>query len=216
MMAKDLTMESRCRRVWPSMLLLGLSLVLLIEMQIELPAALKEQVVGGMLWLGVLFAGVLALERSFAAEREEGCWRALLRYPVSPTVVYLAKVAVNVLALALLECLVIFAFTVLSNVPLMDRGMRLAGIALLTNVCLTSVGVLVSAATNTVATRNGVLALVLLPLATPVVIAAASATRLALAGELATRGGLWMQLLSIAAVAFTTLGIMVFEYAVEE
>jgi ABC-type transport system involved in cytochrome c biogenesis permease component len=74
----------------------------------------------------------------------------------------------------------------------------------------------VSAVTSGLATRSGTLALVLLPLATPVVIAAAAATRLAGAGELASHGRMWLELLAVAALVFLTLGMMIFEHALEE
>jgi ABC-type transport system involved in cytochrome c biogenesis ATPase subunit len=76
---------------------------------------------GGLLWLAVFFAGLTAVDRSFAAEREEGCWEGLKLLPIPPSVVYLAKLAVNFTALTLLECLLIPLFFVLSDVPLLPH-----------------------------------------------------------------------------------------------
>ena len=67
------------------MLLLGVVVALMFAMQTDLPPERLRQIVGGLLWLTIFFAGTLALDRSFAAEREDGCWEGLLCYPVSPT-----------------------------------------------------------------------------------------------------------------------------------
>ena len=216
LVVKDLVGEVRARRVWPAMLLLGLLLVLLLEMQLDLPKEQKWGVICGLLWLDVFFAGTLALERSFAGEREEGCWRTLFLYPISPTVVFLAKMAVNYLAIVLLEAVLIPAFVVFSDVPLLERPLPLGLVVLLGNLGFVSVGVLVSAVTTHSSQKGGLLALVLLPLMTPVLLGAAAATRLTVLGDLGEPWWKWIQLLAAFAVLFTTLGILVFHFAIEE
>jgi ABC-type transport system involved in cytochrome c biogenesis permease component len=61
-----------------------------------------------------------------------------------------------------------------------------------------------------------VLALILLPLLTPVLIGAAEATRLAVLGDLSAPWWSWLQLLAAFAVLYTTLGFVVFPAALEE
>jgi heme exporter protein B len=216
LVVKDLRCEFRDRRVWPTMLLLGFVLVLFLELQLELPAATRYQVVGGLLWLGVFFAGTLALDRSFAGEREEGCWKALLLYPVSSGVLYLAKVAVNLVALFVLEGFLILAAVIFSNAPLLDRPLLLGLVALLGNLGFASVGVLVGASTRNCALRGGVLPLLLLPLITPVLLGAAQATRLLAVGRVDEEWWRWIQLLAAFAVLFTTLGLLVFDFLLED
>src|SRR5208283_1701316 len=113
--------ECRSLRVWPAMLLLGVVVALMFAMQADLPPDRLRQIVGGLLWLAIFFAGTLALDRSLAAEREDGCWEGLLLYPLSATTIYLAKLAVNVIAMAALQCVLIPLFALLSDVPLLAR-----------------------------------------------------------------------------------------------
>jgi len=82
---KDLVSECRARRTWPAMLLLGVVVVLVFAVQMDLPLQERQRVGGGLLWLAIFFAGTLAFDRSFASEREDGCWEGLLSYPLSPT-----------------------------------------------------------------------------------------------------------------------------------
>jgi heme exporter protein B len=71
---KDLVSECRARRVWPAMLMFGMVVALVFSFQMDLLPDQKRRIVGGLLWLAIFFAGMLAVDRSFASEREEGCW----------------------------------------------------------------------------------------------------------------------------------------------
>jgi heme exporter protein B len=216
LVAKDLVGEFRARRAWPAMLLLGLVLVVLVEMQIELPSEQKHGVICGLFWLDVFFAGTLALERSLVSERDEGCWRTLFLYPISPALIFMAKMAVNFMALVLLELVLIPAFVVFANVELLANPLMLGLVAVLGNLGFVSVGVTLSALTNHSSQKAGLLALILLPLLSPVLVAAAEATRLAMYGEWNEQWWSWIQLLAAFAVLFTTLGLVLFPSAVEE
>jgi heme exporter protein B len=216
MVHKDLVSEFRSRRVWPAMLLLGVVVALLFSIQMDLLPEHKRQIVGGLLWLSVFFAGATVFERSFAAEREEGCWDALQLLPVSPGTVFFAKLTVNVVALAVLEILLIPLFFVLSGLPVLPHVHQLALIALLASPGLAAVGTLVSALAAGGGKSGSLLVLVVLPLAVPVMLAAAEGTRLALEHRIDDAWWRWIQLLGASSVVFVTAGALLFEYAIED
>jgi heme exporter protein B len=213
---KDVTRELRAHHVWPGMLLLGLVLVFLVAAQVDLPPAQLAHVAGGLVWLAIFFAGTLALERSLAGERDAGCWQTLMLYPVAPSVLFASKLAVNLAALVFLECVLVPAFIVLTDVPIAARPSQLALIAALGNIGFAALGTLVSALTAGLRHRGGLLALLLLPLVTPILLGSAEATSLSLAGEFDPLGWRWVHFLAGCAVAFTTLGAVAFEFVLEE
>jgi heme exporter protein B len=213
---KDLTSECRTHRVWPAMLLVGAVVAMVFSLQMEPLAEQKPQLVGGLLWLAIFFAGVLVMDRTFAAEREDGCWEGLLLYPVSPTVIYLAKLAVNLLALTAVESLLVPLFAVLSDVPLLAHPWALLLVTLLGNLGIAAVGTLVSAMAAGLHHRGNLLVLLVLPLVIPVILAAAEATRLLSEGRFGPDWWRWVQLLGGFAVIFVTAGTVLFEFVVEE
>jgi heme exporter protein B len=213
---KDLTRELRAQSVLPVMLLMGLLLVFLLALQLELPWEQKTHAVGGLMWLAIFFAGTLAFDRSFASERDNGAWRTLTLYPVDPATVFLAKLAVNFVSLVVLELALIPAFIVLSDVPLLGQPARILSIAALGSIGFAAVGTLVSALTAGLQHRGGLVALLVLPLATPVLLASAEATRIVLIGDVDSRWWQWLQLLAVFAVVFTVVGALVFESVMEE
>jgi heme exporter protein B len=216
MVSKDLVSEYRSRRVWPAMLLLGIVVALMFSVQMDLPAEQQRRVAGGLLWLAIFFAGTLALDRSFAVEREEGCWEGLLLYPVSPSAVYLAKLAVNVLALAALQCVLIPLFVVLSDVPLLAHPWHIILVALLGNIGISAVGTLLSALATGIRHSAYLLPLLVLPTVIPVVLAAAEATRLTIEGRFELEWWRWIQLLGAFAIIFVSVGMVLFDCAVED
>ncbi len=103
----------------PTMLVTGILVAFVFSMQMDLLPHQKQRIVGGLLWLAILFAGMTAIDRSFASERADGCWDNLKLYPVSPTIVYLAKLLANMVALGALQCLLIPLFGLLADLPLL-------------------------------------------------------------------------------------------------
>ena len=213
---KDLVSEFRSRRVWPAMLLLGIVVALIFSLQMDLLPQQKRQIVGGLLWLSVFFAGATMFDRSFAAEREEGCWDGLKLLPAAPGAVFFAKLAVNLLALAALECLLIPLFFLLSDLPLVAHAHQLVLIAALASPGLAAVGTLVSALAAGGGKNGSLFVLVVLPLVIPVLLAAAECTRLSIENRIDDPWWRWVQLLGAFAVVFVTAGALLFEYAIED
>ena len=216
MIHKDLISECRARRVWPAMLLMGVVVALVFSIQMDLLPSQKHQIVGGLLWLAIFFAGTVAMDRSFAAERDDGCWDGLSLCPVGPTAIFLAKLSANVLALAALQAILIPLFAVLSGVELVRYPWAMLLVALLGNLGIAAVGTLLSALSAGIRHGTGLLVLLVLPLATPVVLAAAEATRLVCEGSLDQHYWRWAQLLGGFAAIFTAAGMVLFDYVVED
>ncbi len=216
MIHKDLVSECRGRRILPETLLLGTMVAVVFGLQMNLPLDQKERIAGGLLWLAIFFGGATAMERSLAAEQENGCWRALLGYPVSPSTVYLAKLSVNVITLGALQCLLIPLFVVLCDVPLLARPAAMLLVALLGNLGISAVGTLLSSLARGRGKRGVLLTLLALPMALPVVLGSAEATRLLVEGDLSNAWLRWVQLLGAFSVVFVTSGVVLFEFVVEE
>lgn len=213
---KDLRRECRSRTTWPSMLLLGFLLVITLELQLDLPSAMRDRVAGGLLWLAVFVAGTLGLERSFGNEQDHGCWDALRMYPVAPAVVFLSKALFNFATLTGFAAVLIPLFAVLSGAPLLKWPGATLLIVLLANLGLAAIGTLVGALTSAARNRGHLIALLLLPLVLPVVLGAGEATRLVIAGEWGGEGWRWLQLLGAFAAMFITAGVLFFEFIMED
>jgi heme exporter protein B len=213
---KDLVSECRSRQIWPVTLQLGALVAILFGLQIDLPLEQRQRIAGALLWFAILFASLPTLERSFSFEREDRCLDGLILAPVSPSTVYLAKLVVNLIVMTVLACLLIPLWMALLGVALVDSPRAMIIVAFLGNLGIAAVGTLLGALLGGLGPRSCGLALLMLPLVIPVILAAGESTRLILDGDLGQEWWRWVQFLGAFAAVFVVAGIALFEHAVRD
>lgn len=155
--------------------------VVLFPFGIGADTAVLARIAPGLLWVTALLAAMLALERLFLADYEDGSLDILLTADVAAEVVVLAKAAAHWLAtgLPLIVAAPVLAFVL--NLPLAGFATLIAALALGTPT-LTLIGA-IGAALTLGAQRGGVLVSILvLPLYIPVLIFGAAAVDAAVSG----------------------------------
>jgi len=138
---KDLSLEQRSREMLSSMFIFALIVILVFSFSFDLRVERASQVAPGVLWVAIMFAGMLGLARSFVLERDQGCLDGLLLCPVDRSVLYLGKTIGNVLFISITEAIILplcFALFNLAFRPL------LLPVILLGTVGFSAVGTLVS------------------------------------------------------------------------
>ena len=215
---KDLRLELRTRESVPSMFLFSLSTFVLFRFGLD-RETLSGDLASGVLWVTLLFAAVLGMNRLFVAEREEGGFDAFLLAPVDRTALFVAKAAVLFGFLVAVEIAAIPAFAVLLLGPV-----AVAGAARSCCRCCCSptsasrsIGTLVGALAIQTRARDLIVPLISLPLILPVVIAAGHATAplFAEAGAEALPGR-WLGVLGLYDLVFGLLALAVFDFLLED
>ena len=136
---------------------------------------------GGVVWVAALLASMLALERLFQADYEDGGLELLALAPLPPEAVVLAKVFAHWLATGLPLAVVAPALGVMMNVPA-DVFPVLVAALLLGTPTLSLIGA-IGAGLILGARKGGVLlALLVLPLFIPVLVFGVSAVEMAAQG----------------------------------
>ncbi len=213
---KDIIGELRTRETVLSMLLFGFLVILIFNFGIE-PGLREENLVKpGVLWAAFTFAGILGLNRSFIAEKENDCLQGLLLCPVDRSVIYLGKFFGNSIFTLSMGLVVFLFFSVLYNVDLLQVALPLGLILVLATIGFAAVGTLFSAVSVGLKSRDVILSILLFPVMVPVVLAAAKSSGRILDGDPLSSAGLWLALLVVYDVIFLTVAIMLFDYAVEE
>jgi heme exporter protein B len=168
----------------------------------------------GLLWMAVLFAGVMASRRAYQAEAEDGALEGLLLAPVDKAAVFVGKAAAIAVELLALVIAVLLLVVVLFDLSL-GSPLALAGAFALGSVGLAAVGGLFGVVAEAARTREAVFPMLVLPLATPVLIAGVRATDLAASGRTGEALS-WLGLLVAFDVVFVSVGILVFGYLMED
>ena len=215
-LAKDLRVELRTLQSVPAMALFALTTFVLFRFGLD-RESLEGSLAAGVILATVLFAAILAINRLFIAEREEGGFDAIRLAPVDPAALFAAKAVALIVYLAVFEALALPAFGFLF---LDDWAglVPLAGVLLLADLGLAAVGVLVSAIGVNSRARELVVPLLLLPLIVPVMIAAAAAAEplLAAGGPSYEDVGQWVAMLALYDAVFLAIGYAVYDFLLED
>jgi heme exporter protein B len=179
---------------------------------------LEGELAAGVMWVTLLLATVLAVNRLFASERDQGGLDGLLLAPIDRTAVFVAKAVALYLYLVVLELIAIPAYAILLLGPsAIDQLPALIAVLALANVGMATVGSLVAAMAAEARARDLLVPLLLLPLLTPVLIGAARATAPLWAvhpetGDLAK----WAGVLGLYDLVFVLLSVAVFDFLLED
>jgi heme exporter protein B len=214
---KDLRIELRTKQSVPAMALFSVTAFVLFHFGLDRDR-LDGQLASGVLWVTLLLGAVLAVNRLFANEREQGGLDGLLLAPIDRTAVFVAKAAALYLYLVLFELVAIPAYAILLLGPSpFDQLPALLAVLALANLGMACVGALVAALAAEARARDLLVPLLLLPLLTPVLIAAARATEPLFAVHPQTGDlGRWAAVLGLYDLVFVLLSVAVFDFLLED
>lgn len=211
---KDLRAEVRSRELINAMVLFTLMTVLVFSLALELDRDARRTTVTGVLWVTIVFAGILGLGRSLAAEKDRGSLDALLLAPIDRNALFFGKMIANLVFVLAVAGVLLVLLTVMFNVTLITP--RLLGIVLLGTVGFTTAGTLLSSITVHARAREALLPILLMPVVLPVLISAVRASTAILEGLPRADWVPWVRLLAVADVLFVAAAYVLFEYVVEE
>ena len=216
LLRKDLRVELRTLRSLPAMALFAVSAFVIFRFGLD-RTTLDGDLAAGVLVPTLLFAALLAINRLFVAEREEGGFDLIRLAPIDRTVLFAAKASALVIYLVVLELIAvpIFALFFLDNA---SGLLPFALVLLLTNVGLAATGTLISTIATMSNARDLLAPLILLPLLIPLVIAAAGAGEHLLAADGPDYGrfGTWLALLGLYDLIFLLVGYATFDFLLED
>jgi len=214
---KDLRLELRTLETLPAMAIFSIVCFVLFHFALD-RETVSGDLAAGVLWMTLLFAAILAINRLFVAEREQGGFDGFLMAPVDRFALYVAKVTVLFGFLVALEILAVPAFVVLLLGPGPAQALPgLPVVLLLADLGIAVVGTLVGALAVQTRARDLIVPLIALPLMIPVVIAAAQATApLLLEGGAEALPGRWLAVLALYDVVFGLLAFALFDFLLED
>jgi heme exporter protein B len=214
MVSKDLMAELRSKEALSAMLLFALMVAVTFNLALELRVDNVMQIAPGLMWVAFAFAGVLGLNRSFAAEQESDCIEGLMLTPVDRSAIYVAHGISNTLFMLTAEVLFLPVFGILFRVPVWSPALWL--VVFLGTVGFASAGTLFAAVAMNSRAREILLPLLLLPIVVPVLTAATRATAQVLDGHALAESAPWLRLLLAFDIISTVIAVLCFEYVIEE
>ena len=205
---KDIRLEWRSKDALNSMLFFSLLVVVIFSFSFDPTAEESRQIAGGLVWVGFLFASIVALNQTWARELRNQVLDAYRVSPAAPNSLFLAKALGNFILVTLLEALMAPLFIVFYNLRALGPAWQLIPIGVLGTWALVVNGTFFAAVSIRTRSREIMLPLLLFPISIPAVQAMVEATRIILSGDGTAR--FWLVLLLTYDVVFTTACLAMF------
>jgi heme exporter protein B len=222
---KDLTAERRTKANFNSVAFLAALILLLFGFALGPDTEALRNVAGGVLWLTVLFSGVLSFNRSYEQELENGALEMLLLYPGDRRSIFLGKLIANLTFVLLVEAVLIPLAAILYDIAIWDVLAPLALVLFLGTFGFVTLGTFYAAMASRLRAREVLLPLLLFPMLIPLLIAAVQATGLILSGDMVVGdagggtsllSGSWLRLIVVFDIVFFVGALFAFEHVIED
>jgi len=214
---REVMLELRTRQTVLAMVLFSVTVFVLFHFGLE-RNTVAGSLASGILWVTLLLAAVIGVNRLFAADHRDGALEGVLLAPIDRTAIYIAKAGALFIYLILVQVVALPSFAILLLGPGLAAAFpALAAIIVLADLGIAAVGALVAGLAAEGRAREVVAPLALLPLLVPVLIGAADATRPLLAAHAHAAGlGKWLGFLGLYDTVFVLVAVAVFDYLLED
>jgi heme exporter protein B len=213
---KDALAELRGRHAVVSTLFFAAVVLLLFGFALGPDAQRLADAAPGLLWLALVFAGVLAVNRLHLLETDDGALEQLALYPITRRAIYAGKAIGGFAVMLALGLIVLGAVGILFAVDVAAAIVPLLATVVLGAIGIAAVGTFYAGVTVRLRAREVMLPLLMLPVLAPLLLAAVKATAAALAGDPFGELGAWLQLLVAFDVIMLVAGAATYGYLLED
>jgi heme exporter protein B len=206
---KDLRIEFRSRVVMHQVAPVAVLMLVLFAFALGPDRGPMVQAAPGLFWVAVLFASVLAVQRSFSLESADGARDGLRLSGLDPAGVFLGKTTAVAAQLVILEVVLTAGVVLLYGAHVRSYGSIIAA-GLAGTAGLAAAGTLYGALAAGLRVRETLLPFLFLPVAAPVLLAGTRAWQAAMGIGASSAGDPWVRLLLVFAAVYLALGVVIF------
>ena len=213
---KDALSELRGRQAVGSTLFFAALVLLLFGFALGPDSRRLTEAAPGLLWLAMVFGGLLTVARLHQLEADDGALEELARYPVGRRAIYFGKALAGLGAMLVLGGLLLPVVAILYGIDVAGAWLPLLATLVLGAIGFAAVGTFYAGVTVRMRAREVMLPLLMLPVIAPLLLAAVKATSAALGGDPFGELGSWLQLLVGFDVVMLVAGAATYGYLLEE
>jgi heme exporter protein B len=217
LLRKELLVELRTLESVPGMSLFAVTTFVVFHFALN-RSIVDGDLAAGILWVTLLFAAILGVNRLFVADADQGGFDGFLLAPVDRTAMLVAKVLTLLAYLVVLEVIAVPAFALLLLGPPLGQALPdLLGVLALGDLGVAAIGTLVAALAVRTRARDLLGPLLGLPLLVPIVIGGARATSPLLALTHPTApAARWLLTLGLYDLVFGLIAYALFDFLLED
>ena len=213
---KDLLLEFRTKERLIAMAAFAVLTGILFSYTLDTPRLQPQDVAAGLIWMTIVFGGLLGVGRTFHLENQDGAFQGILMSPVPRDAVFLGKTLANFLLVYVIAILVLGVFTFLFALEIRSSVWALLLALALGSLAFVALGTLFAAVSSGTRMGETLLPILVFPLLLPVVIWGGVVTGRLLAGRPVSEVLGSIRLLGAFALVAVAAGALLFRFVVED
>jgi heme exporter protein B len=217
LLRKELLVELRTLESVPAMSLFSVTTFVVFHFALN-RGSIEGDLAAGILWVTLLFAAILGVNRLFVADADQGGFDAFLLAPVDRSAMMIAKALTLLAYLLVLELVAVPAFALLLLGPSLSHALPdLIGVLALGDLGVAVIGTLVAALAVRTRARDLLGPLLALPLFVPLVIGGARASSPLLSlGRSGGPAARWLLTMGLYDLVFGLIAYALFDFLLED
>jgi len=213
---KEILNELRSKESIISMIVFGISLILIISFTINPISLEMEEIMPGIFWLTYLFSSIIGFLRLYSSDKEFSAFNLLLLSPIDRGNIYIAKMISIFIFITITQIITIPLFVLILNFHLPENLVSFILFLLLTNLGLSSIGTTISAIGMRTKMSEVLIPMLLYPLLSPIIISAVKITQAMINNYNYVNYSFWIMIIITFSILFTLIGYLTFDIATEE
>ncbi|WP_066060651.1 heme exporter protein CcmB [Neobacillus soli] len=213
---KDLYSELKTKQILTTQIIFAGLVIVVFSFAFDPANNTTKAVIPGVIWVIIVFAGILGLNRSFISEQRNDTMQGLLVAPMESASIYLGKFLANFTMMLIVELVsipflfLLFDFKFLGSLPYFILVVFLGSFGFI------AIGTFLAALAANSKSSEMLLPLLLFPITTPILIGVVQATRIILTNmEKLASAIAWIQLVTAYDVIFFVVCFLLIDYVLE-
>ncbi|MBU8879820.1 heme exporter protein CcmB [Bacillus sp. FJAT-29790] len=213
--SKDIRNELKSKQTIGMMIIFSSLVILIFSFAFDPTNNTIKAIIPGLIWVITIFSGILGLNRSFLAEKENDSLTGLMIAPIDPASIYIGKVIANLVLVITVQVVSIPVLFVLFDYRFNGYFIWFLLIVFTATFGFIIVGTFLAALAANAKNSEMLLPVLLLPLLSPLMIAAVQATKVVLGQDGIQDAISWLQLMAGYDLLFFAACFFLFEYLME-
>ena len=213
---KDLLVEFRTLERLIAMGAFVVLIGILFNFSIDTTVVRPQDIAAGLIWMTIIFGGMLGMGRTFSLEEQDGALTGILQSPIPLDALYLGKVLGNFVLLSVMVALVFLVFGMFFGLTFAGSLVSLVGVVASGVLGFVALTTLFSAMTTRSSMGEGLLPVLIFPLLVPVIVYGTTATNRLFAGRPFAEVDGNLRMLAAFAIGSTVVCAWLFRFVIEE
>lgn len=213
---KDLLSELKTKQILVTQIIFAALVIVVFSFAFDPSNNTTKAVIPGVIWVIIVFAGILGLNRSFISEQRNDTMQGLLVAPMEAASIFLGKFIANITMILIVEIVSIPFLFLLFDFKMSGSIGYFILVIFVGSFGFVSIGTFLAALAANSKSSEMLLPLLLFPITSPILIGVTQATRIILSDMSKLSSAMsWTQMVTAYDVIFFVVSFLLIDYVLE-